>query len=129
MTKADIEYQITVLTEMHSDFIDFNDTVSFTGDYQLEYVTADIILANVQKSSYTAIQELEQQKRDSLIEYEFITASETTLFNICFEIYGVINDDKWESLIEANDLYGLNRTDIDPNSPTIPKNTKIIYYK
>jgi hypothetical protein len=129
ITKADIEYQITAITELFDEFITYNDSVTFTDSNEKNYVTSDTILYNAKKSSETAIQELEQQKRDSLTEYELTPNQDTTIFNICFAVYGSVTESNMNQLIIANDLHAINRTDIDPNNPIIKKNTKIIYYK
>lgn len=128
-TKTDIEFQITELTLMYDDFITYNDSINFTDENEKVYVTSDTILSNTKKSSETSIQQLQQEKIDSLIEYELITTEDTTLFNICFEIYGVLTDDNFDQLIVANDFEAFNRTDIDPNDPIIKRGTKLIYYK
>lgn len=129
VTKTDIEYQINALQELYDDFITYNDSISITDTNEKDYVTTDTLLENTQKCAQTSIQELEQQKRDSLVEYEYITTEDTTLFNICFRVHGVVNETNWEQLIVANDLNAFNRTDLDPNNPIIKKNTTIIYYK
>lgn len=127
--KQDIDFQIKALTALYADFIDYNDSIDFTDTNQNTFVVSDTLLSNTQKVIQTSIQELEKQKRESLIEYNFTPKMDTTLYNLCFELYGVINEDNLVLLIDANDFQGINRTDIDPLNPIIKKNTKIIYYK
>jgi len=127
--KSEIEFQITSLNELYDEFIAYNDSVSFTDDNQLKYVTSDTLLFNTKKCFQTAIQQLEQDKQLSLTEYVYTTKIDTTLINICYEVYGIVNDTNIDNLIEANDLMCLNRNDINPNSPIIKKNTRIVYYK
>jgi hypothetical protein len=126
---TDIEYQINILTELYEDYVTYNDSLDIIDENEKLFVVSDTLLANTQKSSETAIQELQQQKENSLKSYNFTTTEATTLFNICFEIYGTVDDDKFQTLIDANDLMAFNRTDIDPLNPIIPKDTLIIYYK
>lgn len=128
-TLTDIQYQIDFLKELFDDYIQHNDSVSFTDENLKEYVTSDTLLSNTAKSSQTAIQELENEKNNSLIEYEYIVPNDTTIFNICFATYGIVNETNIEQLIDANDLHAFNRTDIDPNDPIIKRGTKILYYK
>jgi hypothetical protein len=127
--KSEIEFQITSLNELYDEFIAYNDSVSFTDYNQLKYVTSDTLLFNTKKCFQTAIQQLEQDKQLSLTEYVYTTKIDTTLINICYEVYGIVNDTNIDNLIEANDLMCLNRNDINPNSPIIKKNTRIVYYK
>ena len=126
---TDIEYQINVLTELYEDYVIYNDSLDITDENEKVYVVSDTLLSNVQISSKTAIQELQQQKNNSLKSYNYTTTEDTTLFNICFEIYGNVDEDEFQTLLDANDLMAFNRTDIDPLNPIIPKNTVIIYYK
>lgn len=126
---TDIEYQITGLTGLYEDFIVYNDAIDITDSNEKVFVISDTLLANSQKSYETAIQELQQQKENTQKSYEFITQENTTLFNICFEKYGIVDDEKFETLIDANDLMAFDRTDIDPLNPIIPKDTLILYYK
>ena len=126
---TDIEYQINVLTELYEDYVIYNDSLDITDENEKVYVVSDTLLSNVQISSKTAIQELQQQKNNSLKSYNYTTTEDTTLFNICFEIYGNVDEDEFQTLLDANDLMAFNRTDIDPLNPIIPKNTLITYYK
>jgi len=127
--RADLDYQIKAISELFDDFIEFNDSIDITDSDEKKYQTSDTLLYNTKVCAISAIQFLEQQKRDSLTEYEYITKQDSTIYNICFEVHGIVNDETMEQLIEANDLFAFNRTDIDPNNPIIKKNTKIIYYK
>lgn len=111
------------------DYIEYIDSVEYTDINEKEYVTSEIIISNIKKATYNSVQFLEEQKKDSLTEYELITESDTTILNLCFDIYKTVTDDLIEKLIIANDLHAYNRTDIDPNDPIIRKGTKIIYYK
>jgi hypothetical protein len=127
--KQDIDYQISALNDLYADFVEYNDSVSFTDSDEKVYVTSETLLINAHKAIYTAVQEFEKEKRDSLVEYKYTPKSDTTLYNLCFLLYGVINEANLSQLIESNDLQGINRTDIDPLSPIIKKNTQILYYK
>jgi len=128
-TITDIEYQIKILTELYDEYIAYNDSLDITDENEKVYVVSDTLLANVQKSSDTAIQELHQQKANSLKEYTTTTTEDTTLYNLCFDIYKTVDDDKFDGLYELNDLMAKNRTDIDPLNPIIPKGTLIKYNK
>lgn len=128
-TKTDILYQITELSQMHDDFISYNDSINFTDENQKVYVTTDSLLSNTKVSSETAIQALIIEKQNSLIEYVYIVKNDTTLLNICFDVGLNMTEENIESLIDANDLQAFNRTDIDPNEPIIKRGTEIIYYK
>lgn len=128
-TVTDINYQISQLQLMFDEFISDNDIITFTDNDEKEYVTSEILLYNVQKSIQTSIQELELEKNDSLVEYEYVLTEDLDIFNICFKTYGILNDDNFDLLIKTNDLQGFNRTDIDPLNPMLKKGTKILYYK
>ena len=127
--REEIDFNIKSINDMFIDYINYIDSISFTDSNEKVYVTSDTLISNTHKSSYTSIQSLEEQKKDSLVEYELITKSDTTIFNLCFEIYNIVDDDVFDKIIVANDLQAFNRTDIDPNNPVIRKGTKIIYYK
>jgi len=129
ITKQDVDFQISSINELYDDFIVYVDSINITDSNELVYVTSDTLLSAVKKCKETSIQSLEEQKRDSLTEYSYTSNSDSTLFNICFEIYGTVNEENIEQLIVANDLQALNRLDINPMNPMIKKNTKIIYYK
>jgi hypothetical protein len=129
VTREELDSKITAINEMFIDYIDYIDSISFTDENEKVYVTSETLISNTHKSVYSSVQSLEEQKKDSLLEYELTTKSDTTLFNLCFEIYTVVTDDLFDKLITANDLQAYNRTDIDPNDPIIRKGTKIIYYK
>ena len=129
MTIPEINQQITVLTDMFADFIEYNDSVSFTDENQREYITSDTLIANTEKSNYSALESLQELKKDGLNEFKHDVKSETTLLNLCFELYGQITEDNIDKLIVANDLLAFDRIDIDPNNPTILKGSQIIYYK
>lgn len=128
-TIQDIDFQIAALNELYEDFLTHNDSIDITDENQKVYVTTESLLYNTKVCSDTSIQKLEQVKRDSLVEYEYITKEDTTIFNICSTVYKVVNDTNFDMLITANDLDAFNRTDIDPMNPLIKKGTKIIYYK
>jgi hypothetical protein len=127
--KSEIDFQITSLNELYDEFIAYNDSVSFTDNNQLKYATSDTLLFNTKKCFQTAIQQLEQDKQLSLTEYTYTPKNDTTIINLCYEVFGIVNDTNIDNLITANDLHCLNRKDIDPNSPIIKKNTRIVYYK
>lgn len=129
ITTQDLNYQIDTIQLLHDEFIAYNDSINLTDTNEKVYVTSENLLSSTYKCAYTAIQQIEQQKRDSLTEYYFYPKFDTTLFNICFDTYGVVSEGNIEKLIVANDLNGINRTDIDPTDPIIKKGTKIIYYK
>lgn len=129
LLKEDLQYQIDALNDMYDEFIAYNDSIDITDSNEKKFVTSNTLLSATQKCVQTAIQEIEQQKRDSLTEYVYTANQDTTLFNICFEVYKVVNETNIQQLITANDLSAFNRTDIDPNNPVIKKNTNIIYYK
>jgi hypothetical protein len=114
---------------MFEDFIVYNDTVSFTDSDQKEYVTSDTLILNVEKSTNSAIQALQELKKTSLNEYTYTTVEETTLLNLCFFLYGQVTEENIEKLINANDLHAYNRVDVDPVNPIIQRNTLITYYK
>lgn len=128
-TKAEIESNIVFINEMYIDYVEYIDSLEYIDSNEKEYTTSNTLVANTQKSSYTSVQYLEELIKDSLTEFTFIPNQDTTLFNICFEVYGVVNDDNFEKLIVANDLATYNRNDIDPNNPIIKKGTPILYYK
>ena len=129
ITREELDFKIDSINDMFTDYINYIDSLEFTDSNEKVYFTSDTLISNTHKSVYTSIQELEEQKKDSLIEYELITKTDTTIFNLCFEIYGIVDDDIFDKIITANDLQAYNRTDIDPNNPVIRKGTKIIYYK
>lgn len=129
ITREEIDFNIKAINDMFIAFINHTDSIEFIDSNEKVYVTSNTLISNTHKSSYTSIQYLEEQKKESLIEYELITEFDTTIFNLCFKIYGIVNDDVFDKIIVANDLQAFNRTDIDPNNPVIRKGTKIIYYK
>jgi hypothetical protein len=129
ITKAEIEFNIESINDMFLEYIEYIDSISFTDSNEREYETSDTLINNVKKASFNSIQYLEELKKDSLTEFILTTKQDTTLFNLCFEIYSVVNDDNFDRLITANDLEAYNRNDINPNSPIIKKGTQIIYYK
>lgn len=129
MTREEIDFNIKSISDMFIDYINYIDIIDFTDSNEKAFVTSSTLIANSSKSSYTSIQALEEIKKDSLTEFELITKFDTTIYNLCFEIYGIVNGDVFDKIITANDLNAFNRTDIDPNNPIIKKGTKIIYYK
>jgi hypothetical protein len=128
-TIADIEFKITSINELFDDYITYSDSISFTDENQKQFVTSDTLLFNTRVSKETSIQSLEETKKNSLNEFTLTLTEDTTLYNVCFQAYGVVNDDLFDQLIIANDLTGLNRTDIDPNDPLLRKGMVFIYYK
>lgn len=129
ITNVEIEYNIEFINNMFVDYIEYIDSVSYTDTDEKEYTTSETLVSNVKKASFNSIQYLEELKKDSLTEFEYIPTQDTTIFNICFEVYGVVNDETFDKIIIANDLMAYNRLDIDANEPIIKKGTKIIYYK
>lgn len=129
MTTVEINAQIAAIYEMFEDFINYNDTVSFTDSDQKRYVTSDTLVLNVEKSTNSAIQALQELKKTSLNEYTYTTVQETTLLNLCFLLYGQVTEANIEKLINANDFHAYNRLDIDPIDPVIKRDTVITYYK
>jgi len=128
-TVTELNYQIGVLAQMFEDFIAYNDSISFTDANQKEYVTSDTLVKNTEKANYSAIQELEEIKKNSLNEFVYKTISDTTLLNLCFLLYNIVTDENIDKLIIANDFLAYDRTDIDPNDPIIKKGIEVIYYK
>lgn len=128
-TIPEINAHIAALNDMFNDFIEYNDSVTFTDQNQQEYITSDTIIKNTEKSTYTAIQSLEEIKKDGLNEFKHLVQSDTTILNLCFILYGQITDANIDKLIVANDLLAFDNTDIDPNNPIILKGQEIIYYK
>jgi hypothetical protein len=129
MNTVEINAQIATIYEMFEDFISYNDTVSFIDSDQKKYVTSDTLLLNVEKSTNSAIQALQELKKTSLNEYTYTTVQETTLLNLCFQLYGKVTEENIEKLINANDFHAYNRIDIDPMEPVIKRDTVITYYK
>lgn len=128
-TIPEINSHIVVLAEMFADFIEYNDSISFTDENQKEYLTSDTLIKNTEKSNYTSIQTLEELKKDGLNEFKHEVKSDTTLLNLCFLLYKQITEDNIDKLIVANDLLAYDRVDIDPNNPIIKKGSQIVYYK
>jgi len=129
MTIPEIDSQIAVLVEMFNDFIAYNDAIAFTDENNKSYITSDTLISNTEISNNTAIQALEELKKDSLTQYVHTVIQDTTIFNLCFELYGEITDENIEKLIIANDFLAYDRTDIDPNSPIIKRGVNVMYYK
>lgn len=129
LTVQEINNQIQVLQQMFADYIEYNDSIYFIGENEKIYTTSETLLKNTEVTNYTGIQELEQVKKTSLTERKFKIISDTTLFNVCFELYGQITESIINNLIIANDLGTINRNDIDPNDPILKKDMVIIYYK
>jgi Txe/YoeB family toxin of Txe-Axe toxin-antitoxin module len=128
-TRVEINNQIGVLNELLEDFISYNDAISFTDSNQKVYVTSDTLVENVKKSNYSAIQALEELKKTSLTQYEYVTQQDTTILNLCFILYGQITEENITKLLEANDFQAFNTLDFDPNDPIIKRETTVIYYK
>jgi hypothetical protein len=128
-TVAEINNQIEILKQMFADYIAYNDGIDFTGENEKIYTTSETLLQNTEKTNYTAIQELEEIRQTSLTERKLTLVSDTTIYNVCFEIYNQITEDLINNLIIANDLGTNNRNDIDPNDPILKKGMVIIYYK
>ena len=129
MTIVEINAQIAALYEMFEDFISYSDTISFTDSDHKEYVTSDTLLSNVEKSNNSAIQALQELKKTSLNEYSYTVVQDTTLLNLCFQLYNKVTEENIEKLINANDFQAYNRNDIDPVNPIIRRGTNVIYYK
>lgn len=129
MTRSEIEFNIASINEMFLDYIEYVDSIEFIDNNEKEHIISDTLINNTKKSSYSSVQYLEELKQNSLAEFIYTTKIDTTLFNICFEIYGIVDDDNFDKIITANDLQAYNRNDIDPNNPIIKKGTEIIYYK
>lgn len=128
-TVQEINNQIKILGQMFADYIEYNDSIDFIGENEKIYVTSETLLKNTEITNYTAIQELEKLKKASLTERKIKLISDTTLFNVCFELYGKITEANINNLIIANDLGTINRNDIDPNDPILKKDMVVIYYK
>lgn len=128
-TAQEINSQIAILEQMFADYIEYNDSIDFVGENEEIYNTSSTLLQNTEIANYSAIQELEEIRKNSLIERKTILSNDTTLYNVCFELYGQITEDVIDSLIIANDLGTINRNDIDPNDPILKKGMEIIYYK
>lgn len=129
-TRVELDYTIETINSLLYDYIEYVDSLEYTeSETEKEYFTSETILANVKKTAYTSIQQLGEDKKDSLSEYVIIPIQDTTIFNLCFEIYGVVDDETFDKIIIANDLMAFDRTDIDPNDPIIKKGTRILYYK
>jgi hypothetical protein len=128
-TVQEINNQIQVLQQMFADYIEYNDSIDFIGENEKIYTTSETLLKNTEITNYTAIQELERIKKASLTERKIKLISNTTLYNLCFDLYGQINDSIIDNLIIANDLGAINRNDIDPNDPILKKDMVIVYYK
>lgn len=129
VTRTEIDYQISVLVQMLDEYVEYNDSVTFTDENQKEYVTSDTLVKNTERTNYTAIQELEEVKKDSLNEFIYPVIKDTTLLNLCFLLYNKVTDENIDKLIVSNDLLAYDRLDIDPNNPIIEKGTEIIYFK
>lgn len=129
MTVQEIDNQIQVLQQMFADYIEYNDSIDFIGENEKIYITSETLLKNTEVTNHTGIQGLENIKKTSLTERKFKIISDTTLFNVCFELYGQITEAIIDNLIIANDLGTINRNDIDPNDPILKKDMVIIYYK
>lgn len=129
MTVAEINTHIETISDEFNSYIQYLDTISFTNDNQKEYSTSEIIILNVEKSTYNSIQYLEDLKNDSLREFRYILPQDSTILNLCFDFYNGITDKILDKFMIDNDFLAYNRTDIDPLDPVIPKGTEIIYYK
>lgn len=128
-TAQEIDSQIAVLNQMFADYIAYNDSVDVIGTNEEIYNTSTTLLQNTEVSNYSAIQELEEVRKNSLIEHKTILSNDTTLYNVCSDLYGQITEEIINSLIIANDLGTINRYDIDPNDPILKKDMVIVYYK
>lgn len=129
MLRSEIDYNIDTINSIYDEFIEYVDSVSYTDNDEKEYTITDTLIENTKKSIYNSIQYLEELKKESLTEYSITLIEDSTLLNICFQVYNQVTEENIEKLIDANDLHAYNRNDIDPNSPIIPKGTKIIFYK
>lgn len=128
-TKVELENTITSINDIFLQFIEYIDSLSFTDSNDKEYTTSETLISNTKKSAYSSIQYLEELKKDGLTEFSITPVQDTTIFDLCFLTYKIVNDENIDKLINANDLLAYNRTDIDPNNPIIKKGTKILYYK
>ncbi len=129
MLRSEIDYNINLINSMYDDYVEYVDSVSYTDEDEKEYTISDTLIENVKKSIYNSLQYLEELKKESLKEYSLILQEDTTLLNICFEIYNQVTEENIEKLINANDLLTYDRFDIDPNSPILKRGMEIIYYK
>jgi hypothetical protein len=128
-TRADIDYYINFINTMYDDFVEYADSLEYTDSDEKTYSISDTLVENTKKSVYTSLQYLEEQKKNSLQEFSHTVISDTTIIDLCFELYKEVNEENIETLYTANDLYAYNRSDIDPNNPIILKGTVIKYYK
>ncbi len=128
-TAQEIDGQIAILNQMFADYIEYNDSIDVVGTNKEIFNTSSTLLQNTEISNYSAIQELEEIRKNSLIEHETILTNDTTLYNVCFDLYGQITEKIIESLTIANDLGTINRYDLDPNNPILKKDMVIVYYK
>jgi len=128
-TKVELKNTINSINELYNQYIAYIDSLVYIDSNNKSYTTSETLIANTKKSTYSSIQYLEVLKKDGLTEFSITPIQDTTIFDLCFLTYKVVNDENIEKLITANDLHAYNRTDIDPNNPIIKKGTKIIYYK
>ena len=126
---SDINYQIKVLNEEINSFVEYSDSINIFDKDLKQFITSDTLTQNVNKAIYSAIQTLEELKKDSLKEFSYSVISDTTILNLAFELYGQITDENIDKLIIANDFLAYERLDINPLNPIIKKGTEIIYYK
>jgi len=128
-TKVELDYNIHIINLLFFNYIEYIDSLDYIDSNDKQYYTSETLIGNTKKSAYSSIQYIEELKKDGLTEYSIFTVQDTTLFELCFNIYGVVDDDNFDKLITANDLLTYDRLDIDPNNPIIRKGTKITYYK
>lgn len=128
-TKVELDYNIQIINILFYDYIEYIDSLEYIDSNDKQYFTSETLINSTKKSAYSSIQYIEELKKDGLTEYSIFPIQDTTLFDLCFNVYGVVDDDNFDKLITSNDLMAYNRLDIDPNNPIIRKGTKIIYYK
>lgn len=129
INKVELDYNIQIINTLFENYIEYIDLLQYINENEKYYFTSETLISNTKKTAYNSIQYLQELKKDSLKEYYFFPIQDTTLFDLCFSIYGIVNDDNFDKLIISNDLLAYNRIDINPNDPIIKKGTKIIYYK
>lgn len=129
MLRSELDYNINFINSMYDDYVEYVDSVSFTDADQKVYAISDTLIENVKRSVYNALQYLEELKKESLKEYKVTLEEDTTLLNLCFEVYTQVTEKNIKKLIDANDLLAYNRSDIDPYNPILPRGLEITYYK
>lgn len=129
MLRSEIDYNINLINTMYDNYVEYVDSVSYTDTDEKVYSISDILIENTKKSVYNSLQYLEEIKKQSLKEYKLTLKEDTTLLNLCFEVYTQVTEENIQKLIDANDLLAYNRNDIDPYNPVLKRGMEIIYYK